>query len=181
MTAWEPAAFAALVQALAGRGLVPVADAESGWWTAATGGAALPWPATLEEFFTGNPGDGTTFAPGLPQHPGEAALAQHFARLRARPDVVLLAVGVTEVAWNGSEQDRAVAEALYLITSADPARIAPEAVAIQTDTEPAEVGRGWFGRYFPDSLEALDEQPALAALGLLPPPPGCTLYILWWS
>lgn len=177
----DKARFRALLQKLTGLHLQPVQDEESGWWTAFIGADELPRAVALEDFFVGNPNTCATFAANIPEHPGEDAFFAHFQQVRARPDVAGVLMGVSQLEFDGSEDDWPYAEAVYIITTARPEAISPEAVSIYTDDDPPVMGQGWFGKYFPDEITPIAYQEGLARYGLPRPPEGHTLYMLWWD
>jgi hypothetical protein len=175
----DPERFKELLAKLAALDFKPVHDTESGWWTAGTG-YDEPEPAvTLEDFFIGSPNNTGAFASNLPEHPGEDAIYALLQQMRARDDVQDLLVGVTQLEFNGSEDDWAYSDSLYIITTASALDISPE--SIHSDEDPPNLGKGWFGTYFPDDVITLTYNERYARCGVPRPPEGYTLYLLWWD
>jgi hypothetical protein len=174
--------FKALLAKLEALGLPTRANFDGFWQVAYVTQDDLPRAVTLEDFFVGNPGHAGTFASNQFEHPGEEGLYALFQQVRQRPDVVDIWVGVTQIEYQPTALDDAwaYAEALYIVTTASPDDIAPEAAHL-ADVPDEALKTGWFGEFFPDEIVAIDYEETFIREGLQPPPPGYTIYMLWWD
>jgi hypothetical protein len=174
--------FKALLAKLAALDFPTTTDAD-GWEFAYITYDDLPRAVTLEDFFLGNPGHTGTFASNLIDHPGEDALYALCQQLRQRPDVHDMWVGVTQIEYQETALDEAwvYAEAVYIITTAKPEEIAPEACQKGEELDESVLDSGWFGKFFPDEIWKIDYEDTFIREGLLPPPPSYTIYMLYWD